>query len=272
MIRTLFCLLLICCSGFALAQQKQPDLSQIQQLISATGLERQIYQIPQTLQQTANSPNNPARFFISPVIQALETVFKPEEMLDILSRDLTKRLDVPTLLDAMAWYRSANGQTMLGIEQHISKPETQQRMSKVMLSQHSDVSGARLALLKQMATATQANDIALDMMVNMQAAFMTGLGTMVAPKQKQDFNQVRESFVTTREGMSDRIGQQILLQQTVALETVSDSDINEFLGFANSKSGQKLFQALRASLDYTVRTVATRIPAAMDASKASAAP
>jgi len=265
------CITLLLSLHLAAAQPAKPDLNQVQQLISATGLDKHIQQIPEALHKTADSPNNPASTFVNPLMKSLVSVFQPEEMLDILAKDLMKRLDVPTLLDAMQWYRSDNARALIGAQQHATKPETLKKMGEVLASQQADVPPQRLELLQHMARSTRANDIALDMMVNLQAAFMTGLGTMIAPNQTQSFQQVHASFDATKTTMQDRIAEQLLLQQTVALETVSDETIEEFLQFADSPSGKKLFTALRASLDYTVQTVAKRVPEAMKARNASAA-
>ncbi|MBA56351.1 MAG: hypothetical protein CMK89_18025 [Pseudomonadales bacterium] len=269
--QVLIIITLLCSSVVAWAEQSKPDLSQVQQLISATGLDKHIQQIPAALSKTAGSSSAPTSAFVSPLLQSLASVFDPNEMLAILAADLTKRLDVPTLLDAMQWYRSDNAKALIGAHKHATKPETVKKMGEVLASQKAQASPERLQLLQHMSASTQANDIALDMMVNVQAAFMTGLGTMIAPNQTQSFHQVRNSFAATRGMMADKISEQLLLQQTVALETVSDETIKEFLEFADSQSGKKLFSALRASLDYTVQTVAVRVPEVMKANNASAA-
>ncbi len=254
-----------------MAQPSKPDLDQVQQLITATGLDRHIQQIPQALSDTANSSGTPASTFVNPLLKSLVTVFDPNEMLDILAKDLTRRLDVPTMLDAMQWYRSDNAQALIGAREHAADPETVKKMGEVLVTQKPAASPQRLELLQQMADSTRANDIALDMMVNLQAAFMTGLGTMIAPDQKQSFAQVHDSFSATRSMMEDKISEQLLLQQSVALETVSDDTIREFLQFADSKSGKKLFTALRASLDYTVQSVAVKVPEVMRANNSRSA-
>lgn len=268
--RHLLIAITLLCSSLAWSQQSKPDLNQIQQLIAATGLDKHIQQIPTALNKTANSSSAPTSSFVGPLMHSLASVFDPDEMLDILAKDLTKRLDIPTLLDAMQWYRSDNAKALIGAHKHATKPETIEKMGQVLATQQSEVPPERLALLQHMANSTQANEIALDMMVNVQAAFMTGLGTMIAPKQTQSFHQVHNSFAATRSMLADKISEQLLLQQTVALETVSDDTIKEFLQFADSQSGKKLFTALRASLDYTVQTVAVQVPDAVKAANANA--
>lgn len=258
--RVLIMIAALLASPWLTAQQTAPDLAQIQKLIEATGLEKQIQQIPEALRQTAESPNNPASTLVTPLMHSLMEVFKPEEMLAILSADLMKRLDVPTLLDAMQWYNSDNARAMLKAQTNAASPEGLQKTNAVLLSQTPTVNDERLVLLQRMVNATQANDVALDMMVNLQAAFMSGLGVIIAPNQSQSFQQLHKTFTSSKSLMRDQLGKQLLLQQSVAMEGVSDATIREFLTFANSPSGKKLFSALRTSLDYTVQTVAQRVP------------
>ena len=106
------------CSSLAWAQQSKPDLNQVQQLISATGLDKHIQQIPAALSKTAGSSSAPTSAFVTPLMQSLASVFDPNEMLSILAADLTKRLDVPTLLEAMQWYRSDNAKALIGAHKH----------------------------------------------------------------------------------------------------------------------------------------------------------
>ena len=50
------CITLLLSVHLAAAQPAKPDLNQVQQLISATGLDKHIQQIPEALHKTADSP------------------------------------------------------------------------------------------------------------------------------------------------------------------------------------------------------------------------
>lgn len=247
--------------------QLSPQLAQIQALIRASGLEMQINQIPQALQQTAHAPNNPAGSFVKPLLQSLMQAFQPEPMLAILSQDLLQRLDVPTLLDAMAWYNSSNAKAIINAQKSISQPQTMEKVGAILLAQDANISPQRQKLLEKMADATQSNDIALNMMVNMQAAFMSGLSNMVAPEQAQSFDQLHATFTASKSMMRAQLSKQLLLQQAAVLESVPDQTIEAFLAFANTLSGKKLFNAINLSLDHTMRTVAQGIPEVMKQSQ-----
>ncbi len=248
------------------AESNQPSAKQVEALIQSSGLEMQINQIPMALQQAGRSQSGPASAFVQPLMTNLLTVFKPEAMLAILRQDLIKRLDTSTLLAALNWYGSPNGKAVINAQKSILQPEIMQEVAQALVKQNVNITQERTNLLRKISASTHANDIALDMMVNMQAAFMSGLSTMIAPAQAQSFEELRISFESSKGAMKAQLEQQLLLQQAVVLKDLSDDLLVEFLDFANSAEGQKLFMAVNASLNHTFQTVARDIPKAMQSS------
>ncbi|MAR90289.1 MAG: hypothetical protein SV765_18870 [Pseudomonadota bacterium] len=245
---------------------------QVARLIRLTGLQQQLQYIPQALRETANAPDNPTGSLLKPLLQQLMQVFDPKEMLAILSTDLLQRLDVSTLLDALQWYRSTDGQALVRAQQQAASPAVLEKTTAVLESQQPAISNQRQVLIREMIQASRADAMALDLMVNLQAAFTSGLGNMIAPAQTPDFARLHEQFAGTREQLAPQLQHQLLLQQSVALEQLSDATLASFVQFARSGSGQRLFQALRAAMDHTVQTMARRIPQQIQSSRAAPAP
>ncbi len=269
MYQLIITILCVIASSLSAANEKAPSQQQVAELIKASGIELQITQIPQTLKQSAQS-QGPASLFVQPLMQSLGKVFQPEEMLSILQKDLISRLDVPTMLDAMTWYNSSNGKQIIAAQKTIMQPQMLEKVGKALVNQNTNVSPERQALITKLAKSNQSVEIALDLMVTMQASFMSGLTNLVAPSQAQSFEQLSKNFAESKNLMRDQIGKQIITQQTVIYENLSDQTLKEFLAFSNSKSGQKLFHALNASLNHTLKTVAQRIPDAMQNAQAPA--
>lgn len=246
-------------------RENAPSREQIDALIKASCIEQHLNQIPTALKQSARQ-SGPASAFVQPLMQSLQGVFKPEEMLAILSQDLFNRLDMSTMLDAMAWYNSPNGKKIISAQQSMLKPATMEKVGDALLNQKQLASPERQKLVAQLVKSNQSVEIALDLMVTMQASFMSGLSNMVAPEQSQSFQNLMASFEKSKHLLKPQIEKQILTQQTVVYENLNDETLREFLAFSNSASGQKLFAALNGSLNHTLRTVAQRIPSAMQTS------
>ncbi|MGB3622180.1 hypothetical protein FT643_06350 [Ketobacter sp. MCCC 1A13808] len=241
-----------------------PDsLKQAEKLITASGIEVQINQIPAALIQAGRQQAGPAASFIQPLMQSMQNVFVPDEMIDTLSNELVTRLDVPTMLDALKWYQSENGQTIVNAHKAMLKPDMMEKVAKAMTNPTPDISDQRQSLLEAIASSTQSTDIALETMVNIQAAFMTALSNMISPDNAQSFDQLRDAFGNSKQKMRGQFAEQLLLQQAVLLEPLPDSTLQEFLQFADSGSGKKFFSALNGALDETLQIYARRLPLAV---------
>lgn len=256
---------LLCSVSSVFAAQAAPSREQIDALIKASCIEQHLNQIPTALKQSARQ-SGPASAFVQPLMQSLQGVFKPEEMLAILSQDLLTRLDMSTMLDAMAWYNSPNGKQIIAAQQTMMQPATMEKVGDALLNQKALASPQRQALVSKLVKSNQSVDVALDLMVTMQASFMSGLTSMMTPDQNQSFANLMHSFEESKHLLKPQIEKQILTQQTVVYEKLSDDTLREFLRFSDSDSGQKLFAALNASLNHTLRTVAQRIPSAIQTS------
>lgn len=252
-------------SSTSTAAENELSLQQIEKLITVSGIELHINQIPNALQQSAQSQSGPARLFVQPLMQSLQKVFQPDEMLAILSKDLLMRLDVPTLLDSMTWYNSDNGRKIVAAQKSILRPEVMEKVGQALANQNTNTSPERKALVSKLAASNHSVDIALNLMVTMQASFMSGLSNMVATGKTQSFDQLRASFDGSKELMREQISKQLLVQQSVIYQGLSGDTLTQFLTFSDSPSGQKLFRALDASLNETMKTVALRIPEVMQA-------
>jgi hypothetical protein len=234
------------------------------ELIEATGLHQQISQIPTALDNAGQQQSGLAAGFVQPLILALREVFKPEEMLQVLRQDLIRQLDTTTLTDSMKWYNSASGKSIIAAEQRLMQPGVMEQVGQAIARQTvPGLTPERKQLLQDLDQATQATDTALNMMMDMQAAFLSAFSQLITPDQNAQFDTMRNSFESSKSQYRGLISEQLLLQQAVLLEAVPDTALQEFHQFASSDSGRKLFAALNHSLDHTVRTAARKIPNAV---------
>lgn len=264
---TLITLLLLL--GIAGAHARESTASadhatQVDHIIRASGLHTHLDQIPAALGQAGQQQAGMATAFVQPLISALQDTFNPDEMQRTLRADLVRQLDTATLVDAMRWYNSDSAKQIMAAEQRLAEPGVMDRIGTALNEQKlPGLTPARRQLLQELDTATQASDGALDMMLDMQAAFLSGFAQLITPGEASQFDGVRETFEASRAEYRDAVREQVLLQQAVLLEKVPDAALQDFKTFAASPSGQKLFTALNHSLDHTLRTAARKIPAAV---------
>ena len=238
---------------------------QVDALIAASGLQQQINQIPLAIGSAGQQQAGMALAFVQPLISALQDAFKPDELIQSLRVDLMQQLDTTTLADSLRWYNSDAGKSILAAEQRMMQPDVMEKIGQAISQQQvAGLTPERRKQLQQLDSATNATDTALDLMLTMQAAFLSGFSQLITPDQQAPFATLRESFNANREEYRATISEQLLLQQAVLLEPVTDAALQEFSTFAASASGQKLFAAMRHSLDNTLRTAALKIPVAVN--------
>ena len=250
--------------GLSQAQAAAPASNDVDALLRASGMQAQIDQIPGALHTAGQQQSGLGAGIVRPLVEALSTVFNPAEMQRMMRVEIIKQLDTPTLVEAMTWYNSPEAQSILAAEQRLFEPEVMDRIAAAMEAQSvPSLTPKRRELLLQVDQATNATDAALDMMMNMQAAFLTAFSHLLMPDQASEFNATLESFAGTRSQYKKLIQEQLLLQQAVLMEPVSDAALEHFRDFARTDAGHKTLQAMNGALNTTVRTMAQRIPEAM---------
>lgn len=261
--RFLLIVLLFCC-GPVFAQATTPTTTDVDALLQASGMQAQIEQIPGALRTAGQQQGGLGAALIKPLVEALGTVFDPKEMQQMMRVEMIKQLDPSTLADAMKWFNSDEARQILAAEQRQFDPAVMEKIGAAIDSGTvPGLTAERKQLLVEVDQSTGATEAALDMMMNMQAAFLTALSHLLMPDQASAFSSTLESFAGTRDQYRTLVHDQLLLQQAVVMEPVPDSALQHLRDFARTDSGQKTMTALSKSFNTTLRTLAERIPAAM---------
>ena len=250
--------------GLSNAQAAPPSSADIDALLKASGMQTQLDQIPDALRAAGSQQNGLGASIVKPLMDALREVFNPAEMEQMMRVEMIKQLDPTTLAAAMQWFNSADAQAILAAERRMMQPEVLDQIAEVMKTKTvPHLTPVRKQLLQDIDQATGGTDAALDMMMNMQAAFLTAFSHLLMPEQASEFNATLDSFASTRTQYRKLVQDQLLLQQAVLMEPVTDAALVHFRDFARSDAGHKTMLALNNSLNTTIRTIAQRIPAAM---------
>lgn len=256
------------------ARAAAPSPAEIDALLRASGMQAQIDQIPGALRTAGQQQGGLGAGLIKPLVEALSTVFDPQEMQRMMRVEVVKQLEPATLAEAMKWFNSAEAKSILAAEQRMFEPDVMKKIGAAMDA--GDVPGLtpeRKKLLQEVDQATGATEAALDMMMNMQAAFLTAFSHMLMPEQANAFSSTLASFAGSRAQYRDLVQEQLLLQQAVVMEGVPDSTLQHLRDFGRTDAGKKTLTALNNAFNTTLRAQAERIPEAIAAvQKATSAP
>lgn len=262
--RFVFLMVLTFWLGLTAAQAAAPSNSDIDALLRASGMQAQLDQIPDALRSAGQQQSGLGAGIVKPLVDALSSVFNPQQMQQMMRVEVIKQLDTPTLVEAMKWFNSAEAQSILAAEKRLFDPAVMDKIASAMESQSvPGLDAGRRQLLLDIDQASGATEAALDMMMNMQAAFLTAFSHLLMPEQASEFNATLESFAGTRSQYKKLVQDQLLLQQAVLMEPVSDAALQHLRDFARTDAGHKTLQALNVALNNTIRAMAQRIPEAM---------
>jgi hypothetical protein len=250
--------------SLATAQAATPTDADVDTLLRTSGMQAQLNQIPNALRTAGQQQGGLGAGLIKPLVDALSTVFNPQELQRMMRAEVIRQLDTDTLVEAMKWFNSADAQSILAAEQRLFDPAVMDKIAAAMESGTTPgLTPARQQLLLEIDQAAGATEAALDMMMNMQAAFLTAFSHLLMPDQANEFSATLESFAGTRSQYRKLVQEQLLLQQAVLMEPVTDEALQKLRDFARSDAGHKTLVALNNALNTTLRTLADRIPDAM---------
>jgi hypothetical protein len=251
--------------GLATARAATPTDADIDALLRASGMQAQLDQIPNALRTAGQQQGGLGAGLIKPLVDTLSAVFNPLELQRLMRAEVVRQLDTDTLAAAMTWFNSAEAHSILAAEQRLFEPAVMDRIAAAMESGTTpELTPARKRLLQEIDRATGATEAALDMMMNMQAAFLTAFSHLLMPDQANEFSATLASFAGTRSQYRKLVQDQLLLQQAVLMEPVTDDALQKLRDFARTDAGRKTLAALNSALSTTLRTLAERIPDTMN--------
>ena len=216
-----------------------------QELIAKSGMDRQINEIPGSMQMAIEQARQQGIPIDDKIAKAwaatAPTAYSSEKLLSFMDQGLQKLLTAEDERFLLAHYNSPLGKRITELEVKGSQPEAVAEMQayaqKLMSnpSQYAD----RLALYQEIDKAVGATKMAVDLAMAMQVAVQVGIvSTMNGPKNL-DIGAMRAAAEKTRFALTQQTASTVLAHFAYVYRDLSKKELASYVAFLNSPAGKK---------------------------------
>lgn len=224
-----------------------------QDLITKSGMERQVKEIPGSIKLGMEQARQQGAPIDNKLVQAwAETVplaFSAEKMLVAIDKGLQKTLTPEDDRVLLAHYNSPLGRKITELEVKASRAEAAAEIEayaqKLMAnpSEH----GNRLALYQEIDKAVGGTNLAVDLAMTMQVAIQVGMISAMNGPKDLNIPAMRAAAEKTKFQLTQQMASAILATLAYTYRDLSTKELTTYLAFLNSSAGKK-FNADAAKL------------------------
>ncbi|MBE0614798.1 MAG: hypothetical protein IH604_14100 [Burkholderiales bacterium] len=226
----------------------------IEDVLAASGLKRQLDQLPQTLasgvrqsgKQHKKAP--PAR--VTAVESALAEAFAAGEFHRVVSADLKKNFDEKQLQALLKNFSTPAAKTMVELEGVSVSPEERAKFAR---SAAGHPSPQRMELIKRIDAATGAGELAGEI----ASVTMKTLATGIAGENARKAAAIDKTIEKQRASTEKKIHDETLLNLAYSFKDSSDADLEKFAGISEAASSKWLYGVVYKSLLEEIENTAT---------------
>jgi len=231
----------------AIANGKYLKSDMIEDLYVKSGLEIQIKQIPSIIQsgidQAINKDTNNRKLprrVISNIKELIPQSFAPEIIKKEIIKHIENQMNITDIKSSLKWLNSPLGKKFTKLEEVAATPEAIIEMQKYAATiQKSPPSAERIKIIRKLDSAMKATETSTEIVTNVQLAVATAVLMSLPVEKRKAFSQIREEVEKSRPHIEKAMRSQIMLSFLYTYKTSSDSEINQYIGFAISEAGQK---------------------------------
>jgi hypothetical protein len=248
----------------SITQSTTPEMeARIEHLLKLSGVSSQIRQFTQlqalqsSIQTRGVSPNEAAR-----VASIIRGSFTPEIFLEPIRRELRNQYSLTMVERLLEWYRTPVARSVTATEIRMSSPESANRFAAFADRLRSDPpSSLRLDLVKRLDAVVDLSELQMSMAKSVLRAVAEHLNPQLPPARRVTEKQL-QAIVQAVEQQRPMIKERTLARLLFIYDSVSDQDLQEYVQFWESESGQ-WFRTLylRASLEGVQRAALSMINA-----------
>jgi uncharacterized protein DUF2059 len=239
-----FAILLVSC-GLASAAVVAATALVKQDLITKSGMERQVREIPgsiklgidQARQQGAPIDNKLAQAWAETVPLA----FNADKMLAFIDKGLQKILTPEDDRLLLAHYNSPLGRKITELEVKASRPEAaaeiQAYAQKLMANPSAHAN--RLALYQEIDKAVGGTNMAVELAMAMQVAVQVGMVSAMTGPKDLNVRAMKAAVEKTKFALTQQMASAILASFAYTYRDLSTKELTAYLAFLNSSAGKK---------------------------------
>jgi hypothetical protein len=189
-----------------------------------------------------------------------DEAFAAPRLRETFMQEVSQRVTVAQSADALKWYGSPTGQRMTRLEEASSASfDDMQRVmadgNKVLGS----ASAKRYALLTQVVQTTRSAEGMVAMQINTTLAILQGVANVVPNASTPPAQELRRMLEAKKPQMLAQSVGVVLTMFALTYQTASDKELEQYVKFLSSKSGNALSVAMNEALDKSLSGAAQRL-------------
>jgi hypothetical protein len=252
-------------AGSGMAAEKKADQGMVRTLMSKSGLNKQMEQMPLLLQTGMKEANQETPLLSPEALKEMSGLsvraFDPARMKETVEKHMQAQLSNNDVREAITWLDSPLGMRIMQLEQKSATPEGYREMLKTADQLVADP--ARVELIRKLDQAVKATETGVAMVINTQTAIIAALASSIEPEKRPTIEAIGSEVEKSREQIHSQVEAQMVLTLLYSYRGLTDTEIGQYLKFAESDAGKKYHAVaatgLNAALSEAVRSLAMEI-------------
>ncbi|MCL4500797.1 MAG: hypothetical protein M1438_02945 [Deltaproteobacteria bacterium] len=237
-------LLLALLPAVAYAQEHE---ALVQELYIKSGLEKQMRDLPASLQAGLDQPPITGDRLIKPdqqVIMLMKALapeaFAPELLKEEILPEFRTKLTAGDLKTILKWLNSPLGIKCTRLEEDASTPEAYIETKKYGESlKTSPPTAQRLRLIQKFDAAVQATKNSVSTFINIQTAVSLGINASLPSEQQQSLADIQREINQSRPEIEANMKLETLVSLLYTYRNLTEAEIGQYIKFAATKAGVK---------------------------------
>lgn len=230
---------------------ESPTTLQTQSLIQASGVKNQMGQIASLVQfeiyQAIQGAGQPLpQEFHEKLVQTVNASFDPTVFLGEVQISIERGLSNNDVEAVLQWLTSPLGTKITRLEEEGSRPDALAEMESMKVQLLMDA--GRVTLIQRFDDAIKGSEYSVDLVMNAQRAMASSLASLLAPPDPTHFDQIQTAVEANRAQVLLDVRDRTLLSLLYTYRTLTEEDLNRYIGFISSEVGTKYLEAMKAGM------------------------
>ncbi|HEY5604284.1 MAG TPA: DUF2059 domain-containing protein [Gammaproteobacteria bacterium] len=220
-------------------------------LYQDSGMQTQLQSIPATFDQEFQqyAKDIPEKI-LKDVVQMGKDSFDEPTMRKIIVARLNEKLTQDQLKKVLDWHSSKIGKKVTQLENAAATPEGQQKLmayAEQLATKQPDA--AYVAQIQQLAVASKAIDLVVEIAANMQFSMGVGLAMATADGESVNLDAIAAEIEAAKPQLQQQMSQYILVSMLYTYQDLSEQELSRYIEFVSSPLGASFYAALFSGVD-----------------------
>ncbi len=243
-----------------MAQAQNQHETLIRELYAKSGLEKQVQQLPLVIQAGIEQPPMEGEGYSKPPPQIIALMkamvleaYTPEKLKSVVLSEFREKLTTRDLKTVLKWFDSPLGAKFSRLEEEASTAEAYAAIQKYKDQlKNSPPSRDRLEVIRQLDTAIKTTQSTVETVVGTQLALALAFNATLPEEQQRSSADISREIKKHRPEVESAMKLETLVSLLYTYRSVTEAEIRQYIKFATTPAGTKLYKIGNAALEKAV--------------------